>query len=412
MADVREHVADPAFMRHPPAALLDRRYLARRAALIDRGAAGDPLHGAPSPGGTVYLAAADAQGMMVSYIQSNYMGFGSGVVVPGTGVSLQNRGAGFVLRPDHANAVGPRKRPFHTIIPGFVTTADGRPLMAFGLMGGLMQAQGHVQLALRILAYGQNPQAACDAPRWRVLDGRRVAVEPGFPVATRAGLAATGPRDRGGAVGKPLRLWWRAGDLQDAGRLCRRLRPTQGRSGRRFLSSPLGCASQQKCVARAPQRTRMPAGAGVWLRRDSASGECVLAKNSSRVGPRFPQVVVLVGATGDLSRRKLLARPVPSRQCRLHPWQPDRRRVAGRSGCRRLSRTRAQGARSVLLAQGQRGRLGRLRAEPRLCPDVGRCRRAQARGGTGRAGDGGRDPADPLPQRAAECRAAGRATSS
>ena len=129
---------------------------------------------------------------MVSFIQSNYMGFGSGVVVPGTGISLQNRGAGFVLRPGHANIVGPRKRPFHTIIPGFATTAAGEPLMAFGLMGGLMQAQGHVQQALRILAYGQNPQAAADAPRWRVLGGRQVAVEPAFPAATRAALAALG----------------------------------------------------------------------------------------------------------------------------------------------------------------------------------------------------------------------------
>ena len=192
LADVQEHVADPDFMHHPPAALLDRGYLARRAALIDRHAAADPRHGAPKPGGTVYLAATDADGMMVSYIQSNYMGFGSGVVVPGTGISLQNRGAGFVLRPGHANAVGPGKRPFHTIIPGFATTPDGQPLMAFGLMGGLMQAQGHVQLALRILAYGQNPQAASDAPRWRVLGGRQVAVEPAFPAKTRAALAALG----------------------------------------------------------------------------------------------------------------------------------------------------------------------------------------------------------------------------
>jgi gamma-glutamyltranspeptidase/glutathione hydrolase len=192
MADLAEHVADPDHMRHPPAALIDPGYLAKRAILIDPGTAGNPGHGAPRPGGTVYLAAADADGMMVSFIQSNYMGFGSGVVVPGTGISLQNRGAGFVLRPGHANVVGPRKRPFHTIIPGFATTAAGEPLMAFGLMGGLMQAQGHVQQALRILAYGQNPQAAADAPRWRVLGGRRVAVEPAFPAATRAALAALG----------------------------------------------------------------------------------------------------------------------------------------------------------------------------------------------------------------------------
>lgn len=192
LADLMEHVADLDHMQHPPAALLDPAYLARRAALIDRSRAGDPAHGAPRPGGTVYLATADADGMLVSFIQSNYMGFGSGVVVPGTGIALQNRGAGFVLRPGHANRVGPRKRPFHTIIPGFATTAEGAPLMAFGVMGGMMQAQGHVQLALRILAHGQNPQAAIDAPRWCVGGGRRVAVEPGLPTATRTALAALG----------------------------------------------------------------------------------------------------------------------------------------------------------------------------------------------------------------------------
>ncbi len=192
LADLLEHVADLDHMRHPPAALIDRAYLARRAGLIDPHRAGDPAHGAPRPGGTVYLAAADADGMMVSLIQSNYMGFGSGVVVPGTGISLQNRAAGFVLRPGHANEVGPRKRPFHTIIPGFATTAAGEPLMAFGVMGGMMQAQGHVQLALRILAHGQNPQAAIDAPRWRVVGGRRVDVEPGLPAATRDALTALG----------------------------------------------------------------------------------------------------------------------------------------------------------------------------------------------------------------------------
>ena len=192
LADLLEHVADPEHMPHPPAALLDPAYLARRAALIDQHRAGDPAHGAPRPGGTVYLATADADGMLVSFIQSNYMGFGSGVVVPGTGIALQNRGAGFLLRPGHANRVGPRKRPFHTIIPGFATTAEGAPLMAFGVMGGMMQAQGHVQLATRILAHGQNPQAAIDAPRWCVGGGRRVAVEATMPAATRAALTALG----------------------------------------------------------------------------------------------------------------------------------------------------------------------------------------------------------------------------
>jgi gamma-glutamyltranspeptidase/glutathione hydrolase len=128
---------------------------------------------------------------MVSFIQSNYEGFGSGVVVPGTGISLQNRGVGFGLQPGHPNEVGPRKRPFHTIIPGMVMR-DGAPATAFGLQGGPMQAQGHVQLTLRTQVFGQNPQAAVDAPRWRVIKGREIAIEPGFPEDLAAALAALG----------------------------------------------------------------------------------------------------------------------------------------------------------------------------------------------------------------------------
>src|SRR5690606_41004716 len=108
-------------------------------------------YGMPRRGGTVYLAAADAVGMMVSFIQSNYMGFGSGVVVPGTGISLQNRGHGFNLRPGHANQVRGGKRPSHTIIPAFATRLDGSQLMAFGVMGGPMQSHGHVQITCRVL---------------------------------------------------------------------------------------------------------------------------------------------------------------------------------------------------------------------------------------------------------------------
>ena len=183
LADVYEYNADIDHMAVTPAELLDAGYLAERAALIDRKLAGDPGYGTPRPGGTVYLAAADAAGMMVSFIQSNYMGFGSGVVVPGTGISLQNRGHGFNLRPGHANQVRGGKRPSHTIIPAFATRLDGSPLMAFGVMGGPMQSQGHVQMSLRVLRYGQNPQAAADAPRWRVTGGKGVALEPGFDPA-------------------------------------------------------------------------------------------------------------------------------------------------------------------------------------------------------------------------------------
>jgi len=190
-ADLHRYAADPGAMAVTPAALLDKAYLASRAELIDRNRAGTPTFGAPKPGGTVYVATADQDGRMVSFIQSNYMAFGSGVVAPGA-ISLQNRGAGFVLEPGHANQVGPRKRPLHTIIPGFVTEQSGAPLMAFGVMGGFIQAQGHLQMALRILRYGQNPQAAADAPRWRVLSGRSVAVEASMDSTIIDGLRARG----------------------------------------------------------------------------------------------------------------------------------------------------------------------------------------------------------------------------
>ena len=192
LADVYHYNADIDHMALAPGQLLERGYLRQRAALIDRQRAGEPTWGTPRPGGTVYLAAADAQGMMVSFIQSNYMGFGSGVVVPATGISLQNRGHGFSSATGHANQVGPGKRPSHTIIPAFAMHADGTPQMAFGVMGGPMQSQGHTQMALRVLRYGQNPQAAADAPRWRVTRGKGVAVEPGFDPAVVAALRARG----------------------------------------------------------------------------------------------------------------------------------------------------------------------------------------------------------------------------
>jgi gamma-glutamyltranspeptidase / glutathione hydrolase len=192
LADLYRYVGDVDAMPVSPAALLDPDYLALRAKLIDPRNAGDPGHGAPRSGGTVCLSAGDESGMMISFIQSNYMGFGSGVVVPGTGISLQNRGAGFSLAAGHPNRVGSSKRPFHTIIPGFGMAADGRPLMAFGLMGGPMQAQGHVQLINRIAKHGQNPQVAIDAPRWRILAGRKVAVEASMDKGLVAALVGKG----------------------------------------------------------------------------------------------------------------------------------------------------------------------------------------------------------------------------
>jgi gamma-glutamyltranspeptidase/glutathione hydrolase len=180
-ADCAEYLADgPGMKRVTASHLLDPAYLADRAKQIDMKRAANPPAGMPRTGGTVYLATADASGTMVSYIQSNYRGFGSGVVVPGTGISLHNRGEGFSLVPGHPNEVMPGKRPMHTIIPGFITKG-GAPVMAMGVMGGSMQAQGHVQMVTRLAAYGQNPQAMSDAPRFRVEPGPVVTLEAHVP---------------------------------------------------------------------------------------------------------------------------------------------------------------------------------------------------------------------------------------
>ena len=193
-ADTYRWVADERHMAEVSTAdLLSDAYLASRAKLIDRSRATDFQHGHPPKGGTIYLSAADESGMMVSLIQSNYMGFGSGVVVPGTGVSLQNRGHGFSLQDGHPNQVAGGKRPFHTIIPGFLTK-DGQPQMSFGVMGGNMQPQGHLQSLVRLLKHGQQPQAACDAPRWKVATGLSVDLEPTMAPQLVADLKAMGHR--------------------------------------------------------------------------------------------------------------------------------------------------------------------------------------------------------------------------
>ena len=191
-ADTYRYVGEPRSMRLSPQQMLDDAYLASRARLIDTRRAQDfgPGHG--PQGGTIYLTAADERGMMVSLIQSNYMGFGSGIVVPGYGLSLQNRGHGFTLDTASDNVVGPGKRPFHTIIPAFLTK-DGAPVMSFGVMGGDMQPQGHLQTLVRMLDYNQQPQAACDAPRWRYNAGM-VNTEVGMPPATVQGLRELGHR--------------------------------------------------------------------------------------------------------------------------------------------------------------------------------------------------------------------------
>jgi len=194
-ADVYRYVAEPSHMSVTPQQMLDPTYLAQRAKLIDLKRAQAFEAGSPADahrrGGTIYLTTADERGMMVSFIQSNYMGFGSGVVVPGYGISLQNRGHGFSLDATSANVVAPGKRPFHTIIPAFVMQ-QGRPLMSYGVMGGNMQPQGHLQTLVRMIDHRQNPQAACDAPRWRFNEGLSINVEAAMPAATVAGLAERG----------------------------------------------------------------------------------------------------------------------------------------------------------------------------------------------------------------------------
>jgi gamma-glutamyltranspeptidase/glutathione hydrolase len=195
-ADTYRYVSDPTSMGCRPLDLLDDGYLAERARLVDPKRAQDFKAGNPVRGGTIYLTAADERGMMVSFIQSNYMGFGSGVVVPQYGISLQNRGHGFTLDEQHPNVVGPRKRPFHTIIPAFLMR-DGEPQMSFGVMGGHMQPQGHMQTLVRMLDYHQSPQAACDAPRWRYNQGLAINVEPHMRRETLAGLQALGHQVEG-----------------------------------------------------------------------------------------------------------------------------------------------------------------------------------------------------------------------
>jgi len=173
-ADVHRHVADVRFMRVAAEHLLDKTYAAERRNLIGDKAISLAETGLPK-GGTVYLAAADGE-LMVSFIQSNFEGFGSGILVPGTGIALHNRGLGFSLEAGHPNQIAPAKRPFHTIIPGFLTK-DNQPLGPFGVMGGQMQPQGHLQVVLNMVDYGMNPQAALDAPRWHFVAGKRVLLE-------------------------------------------------------------------------------------------------------------------------------------------------------------------------------------------------------------------------------------------
>ncbi len=209
-ADGAAHIADPRFAPDLPlAGLLEAAYGdARRREIGEIARVRSP--GEPPRGGTVYLAAADGEGNMVSYIQSNYMGFGSGLVVPGTGIALQNRGHNFVLDPTHPNRLEPGKRPYHTIIPGFLTQGE-RPIGPFGVMGGFMQPQGHVQLLLNIIEWHLNPQAALDAPRWQWMRGNLVEVEHSTPEWILQGLRRRGHDARwalgSGGFGRGQMIW-------------------------------------------------------------------------------------------------------------------------------------------------------------------------------------------------------------
>ncbi len=190
-ADCRQHVADLPRMRIGVDELLAEERLGRLAEQIRLAAAAAPLPGPRPDHGTVYATLGDRDGRMVSLIQSNYLGFGSGVVVPGTGIHLQNRGLGFSLQPGHPNAVAGGVRPYHTIMPGMLTRS-GQPAMSFGVMGGHMQPQGHVQLVLRVALFAQNPQTACDAPRWYLSPDSEVGLEPQLETAVGKHLRARG----------------------------------------------------------------------------------------------------------------------------------------------------------------------------------------------------------------------------
>ena len=193
--DGLKYISDPRTMRVPPESIIAQDYAARRAALIGEKAI-LPAPGDPLAGSTIYLCTADGEGNMVSLIQSNYNGFGSGVVVPGTGISLQNRGFAFSLDPDSPNVYAPGKKSFHTIIPGFLTK-DGKALGPFGVMGAFMQPQGQMQVVTNMVDFGMNPQEALDRPRWEWIRGRKIVLEESVPEEIAEAL-----RVRGHEVGR------------------------------------------------------------------------------------------------------------------------------------------------------------------------------------------------------------------
>ncbi|MGZ4123190.1 MAG: gamma-glutamyltransferase family protein [Tumebacillaceae bacterium] len=208
-ADGQKYITDPRKMKVRVEDLLSEAYADERRKLIGTQAL-TPFAGEPPRGGTVYLCTADGEGNMVSYIQSNYMGFGSGLVVPGTGIALQNRGHNFSLDPLHDNCLEPEKKTYHTIIPGFLTKGN-EAVGPFGVMGGFMQPQGHVQVVMNTVDFHLNPQAALDAPRWQWLKGKTVEVEHSTPEHIVASLARRGHDVRwalgGGGFGRGQIIW-------------------------------------------------------------------------------------------------------------------------------------------------------------------------------------------------------------
>jgi gamma-glutamyltranspeptidase / glutathione hydrolase len=189
-ADGKAYITDRRYMQHRIEDLLSESFAKKRRELIGEEAL-LPEPGTPPKGGTVYLATADGDGNMVSFIQSNYMGFGSGLVVPGTGIALHNRGHNFSFDETHVNRLAPRKKPYHTIIPGFLTKGN-EPVGPFGVMGGFMQPQGHLQVVMNMIDFHLNPQAALDAPRWQWVEGKKVLVEHHFPRHIAEALARKG----------------------------------------------------------------------------------------------------------------------------------------------------------------------------------------------------------------------------
>lgn len=208
-SDGEKYITEKKHMSQSVSGLLSERYAEERRALIGEVAL-TPEPGQPPKGGTVYLATADNEGNMVSFIQSNYMGFGSGLVVPGTGIALQNRGHAFSMDPQHENSLEGNKKPYHTIIPGFLTK-DGQPIGPFGVMGGYIQPQAHVQLVMNIIDFKLNPQAALDAPRWQWTEDKKVLVELGFPAHIAEGLHRKGHQIsmelEKGAFGRGQIIW-------------------------------------------------------------------------------------------------------------------------------------------------------------------------------------------------------------